>query len=48
MIRPPRPLSSFELQAKRLPTRKRMTIAVGVLAQDGVVLATDTEKMAAV
>src|SRR5438132_4917979 len=35
---PPRP------KPKRLPQARRMTIAIGLLAQDGVILAADTEE----
>src|ERR1022692_459070 len=38
-----KPLSRPEPRIKRLPTRKRMTIAIGILASDGIVLAADRE-----
>ncbi len=39
--KPPRP---FPPQPRRLPERKRMTIALGILATDGVVIAADTQE----
>src|SRR5271166_5047297 len=40
---PPKPLR-FVPKTERLPARKRMTIAVGILASDGVVIAADREE----
>src|SRR5579864_1057389 len=40
---PPRP-KPFPPKPRRLPERKRMTIAVGILAADGVVIAADSQE----
>jgi hypothetical protein len=39
----PRP-PPFEPKKTRLPVRKRMTICIGMLAEDGIVIAADTEE----
>ena len=39
-----KPLPHQNLRPKRLPWARRMTIAIGLLAQDGVILAADTEE----
>src|SRR2546428_6976952 len=41
-LKPPR--SFISPKPRRLPERKRMTIALGILAKDGVVLAADTQE----
>src|SRR5438132_1411166 len=38
------PCASVPPKPRRLPQRKRMTIALGILASNGVVLAADTEE----
>src|SRR5438552_3962468 len=40
----PHPLPKPRPQVRRLPGRKRMTIAIGLLATDGVVIADDTQE----
>src|SRR5438105_931077 len=40
----PRPHISPKPLPRRLPERKRMTIALGILAPDGVVIAADTQE----
>src|SRR5437667_12469328 len=42
----PHPLPKPRPQVRRLPGRKRMTIAIGLLATDGVVIAADTQESA--
>lgn len=45
MIRPfPKPLSAFHPKPERLPERKQMTIAIGITAQDGIVIAADSQE----
>lgn len=39
-----KPLPRFKPKSERLPVRKRMTIAIGILASDGVVIAADREE----
>lgn len=39
----PRPAIPFRTKPKRLPERKSMTIALGLMALDGIVLAADSE-----
>src|SRR5256885_9651317 len=41
--KPPQPLA-FPPKPRRLPERKRMTIALGIIASNGIVLAADTEE----
>ena len=46
MISPPKPLPRHTPRPKpqRLPERKRMTICIGIVASDGVVIAADREE----
>src|SRR5437867_2820643 len=44
MLTPKPPVPCPPRVPRRLPTRKRMTIAIGLMAQEGLVIAADTQE----